>query len=139
VLGDPITLPIDSVSGKLATKFTPKELIEEREFYDLHSLLYYVEKDNPRGEAPENPDSDSQFLAWEEAIKAWSSQSTSSVIAAKYNLPPQEYDDIHTEENIPIISILSPQKNSLIQTGSLTHLLLKVRNVLPIQKNRGVF
>lgn len=35
---------------------------------EIHSILYYVDKENPRGENPTNPDSDAQFKNWEWAV-----------------------------------------------------------------------
>lgn len=129
-----VELPINIVSGKIATEYTPKELIEQRKFYDLHSLLYYVQKDNPRGKAPQAPESDPQFLLWEEGIKKWAALATSSIKNAEYGLPPLEYDDIYTPQSFPIISILSPRAGDNIQKDSAAHLLLTVQNVFPIQK-----
>lgn len=37
---------------------------------EIHSILYYVDKNNPRGEIPSNPDADSQFKNWEWAVQA---------------------------------------------------------------------
>ena len=36
-----------------------------------HSLLYWTNKDDPRGQPPTNPASDPQFAYWEYAIRAW--------------------------------------------------------------------
>lgn len=36
-----------------------------------HSILHYLDKDNPRGPAPQNPENDPQYLLWEEGIKNW--------------------------------------------------------------------
>lgn len=36
-----------------------------------HSILYYVQKDDPRGPMPSNPDSDPQFRLWEYAVQGW--------------------------------------------------------------------
>ena len=36
-----------------------------------HSILYYIDKNNPQGPIPENPDSDSQYSGWERAIRNW--------------------------------------------------------------------
>jgi len=38
-----------------------------------HSILYYVDKDNPRGPYPSNPARDPQFPLWEYAVSAWKS------------------------------------------------------------------
>lgn len=34
----------------------------------IHDTLYYVDKDNPRGSFPNNPESNPQFKNWEEAV-----------------------------------------------------------------------
>ncbi len=39
---------------------------------DPHSILYWVDKDNPRGPAPSNPASDPQFTNWEYSVRSWS-------------------------------------------------------------------
>ncbi len=40
--------------------------------YDnTHSILYYVNKDDPRGPYPENPASDPQFTLWEYGVTKW--------------------------------------------------------------------
>lgn len=36
---------------------------------DVHSILYYIKKDNPTGDFPSNPSSDSQFNNWEWAVR----------------------------------------------------------------------
>lgn len=36
-----------------------------------HSILYWVDKDNPRGPMPSNPSSDGQFANWEYGVKRW--------------------------------------------------------------------
>ncbi|MBI2086773.1 MAG: transglycosylase domain-containing protein [Candidatus Zambryskibacteria bacterium] len=36
-----------------------------------HSILYWVDKDNPRGPVPSNPADDSQFINWEYGVQHW--------------------------------------------------------------------
>jgi len=38
---------------------------------ETHSILYYVDKNDPQGLAPLNPESDSQYKNWEEGIRNW--------------------------------------------------------------------
>jgi len=38
---------------------------------DPHSILHYVNKDNPSGEYPINPETEPQYLFWEKGIKNW--------------------------------------------------------------------
>ena len=46
-----------------------------------HSILYWVEKDNPRSQIPSNPASDSQFQNWEYGVKRWA-------LSSGYNSAP---------------------------------------------------
>jgi penicillin-binding protein 1C len=97
---------IDTVSGKLATEFTPEELIEEMEFSSPHSILHYVDKDDPRGPEPEDPTVDSQYEWWEEAIVAWAEREEITL-----RPPPTEEDDVHTPENNPSVALQRPSAN----------------------------
>ncbi len=36
-----------------------------------HSILHYVDKNNPTGPAPSNPDQDPMYFLWEEGVKNW--------------------------------------------------------------------
>ena len=38
---------------------------------EVHSILYWIDKNNPRGDAPSNPGFDSQYNNWEEAVQRW--------------------------------------------------------------------
>lgn len=37
----------------------------------VHSILYWLNKDDPRGLAPTNPDNDPQFKNWEYGVRQW--------------------------------------------------------------------
>ena len=39
-----------------------------------HSILYWLDKDNPRGGLPNNPGTDPQFEHWEYPIRIWAGQ-----------------------------------------------------------------
>ena len=106
---------IDKSSGLLASDLTPWELIEEINVPSHHSILFYVEKDDPRGETPKNPENDPQFKIWEEAIKKWTEEnSTSSAIVL-----PDGYSENHLPENKPELEILYPQNNETITSNNL--------------------
>lgn len=47
-----------------------------------HSILYYVNKDNPLGDAPSNPSSDPLFNNWEAGVQAWLGQTGFSTPAS---------------------------------------------------------
>jgi len=38
---------------------------------NIHSILFWVDKNNPLGARPENPEQDAQFTRWENPVRAW--------------------------------------------------------------------
>ncbi len=107
---------IDSITGKLATEFTPKDLIVEKTYTeDIHTILFYIQKNDPRGIAPEHPEQDPQFSQWEKGVREWVKKQHISE-----QKPPTESDDVHTSENMPTITIISPQENETITQNLFT-------------------
>ena len=107
-------LELDSVSGKLATEFTPSDLKVKKKFFSSHSILFYLDKDNPDGPKPEHPENDPQFTRWEEAIATWANKN--GYLA---ETPPTEYDDVHLPGLAPKVTILSPQNNETINSQNM--------------------
>ena len=68
----------------LANDECPDSKKDEKKFADGHSILYYIQKDDPRGESPSNPENDPQFKNWEKGIENW--------------LEDKDYDIAPTEE-----------------------------------------
>lgn len=110
-----VKVKIDKISGKLATEYTPLQYVEEASFADFHSILHYIDKNNPLGPPPANPSLDPQYQNWEEAIAGWAMESGK---AAQFKRPPTEYDDVHLPKNNPILNIISPQNNQIITEDS---------------------
>jgi len=126
------TVKIDKASGLLATEYTPESFIEERIFTKPHSILYYVNKNDPTGDVPKKPEKDPQFELWESRILEWAKEqasSTEDIITD--TAPPTEYDDLHIPENKPQIEIITPSNNQVIMEP-----LLNVR--VRVNAPRGV-
>ena len=107
---------IDISTGLLATEYTPDNFIEEKYFYQPHCILYYVNKDDPLGDAPKNPADDPQFDLWESRVQAWAQKlmGSSTMPFAATSTPPTEYDNVHKPENQPTINIISPTDKQTI-------------------------
>ena len=125
---------IDKISGKLATEYTPKETLEEKVVTNVHNILHWIDKDDIFGPFPKNPDSDPQYNNWEVAVQNWWS-------ANKYKYPlitlgskPKEEDDVHIEENIPVIKILEPSSQKVYDKNDVIFVSLEIKNRFPIQK-----
>ncbi|NTW26741.1 MAG: PBP1A family penicillin-binding protein [Candidatus Moranbacteria bacterium] len=55
----------------LANDSCPSGSDDKKDFATAHTILYYVNKDDPRGEAPANPEKDPQFKNWESGVQEW--------------------------------------------------------------------
>jgi len=99
------TFFVDAITGNLATEFTPLELREEKIIPNIHSILYWVDRSDPRGPVPKIPGDDPQFLLWESGVNRWKALNhiDESPISA-----PSETDDVHLPEYIPSVTITSP-------------------------------
>jgi penicillin-binding protein 1C len=77
---------------------------------EVHSVLYYVDKKNPKGPAPERPAADSQFSNWEEPVREWVNQNIAfltSIIESKLM------------ERDLTLEIKSPLNGSFLLSGEL--------------------
>lgn len=120
------TYVVDKTSGNIATDQTPPELREERAVPDVHSILYWVNKNDPKGNPPANPNDDPQFQLWEKPIRDWA-MAQGSVLGAYVTtnwqptvpsptpsatpLPttvPTQVDQNHTPDAAPRITFQKP-------------------------------
>lgn len=107
------TIKIDVSTGQLATNQTPPELTSELVVPEAHSILFYVDKDNPLGPQPENPGNDPQFNLWETAITAWAEKNASSSLLLK------DYNALHKPENNPTMTVTAPKDGDIISSYNL--------------------
>lgn len=111
------TVMIDKASGKLATEYTPTSYRMEKTFAQYHSILHYVNREDPRGLTPEHPEQDPQYQAWEQGIMTWITkreQEAGALISKETQ--PQEQDDVHVPENFPRVKIITPDDDDHSQT-----------------------
>ena len=125
---------VDKISGKLATESTPPDLIEERVIPDVHTILYWVDKTTPRGPAPSNPSRDSQFHNWEAGVQAWVRAHGTDLGTSTLPSIPTEFDDTHTEENEPQITILNPRENTRYSVDDPLEIRTQVSSKFPIKQ-----
>ena len=112
---------VDKNSGKLATDFTPNEMREERVVPNIHNILYWLDKDNPRGPAPTNPADDPQFRFWEAPVQLWVLSNGNSTSSQN---KPTEYDDVHNPSFKPIINITSPNTSTTYKLNDKIFVLI---------------
>ena len=123
---------IDKLSGKLATEFTPAETREERVVRNIHSILYWVDKNNPRAGKPGHPEADPQFKSWEYAVQKWAAENgmfneTEAVI-------PKEKDPLHGPSLAPKLSFLNPPTGSIYTSSDRISAVVSASGTYPLVK-----
>ncbi len=121
---------IDSISGNLATEFTPTETRKEKVITNIHSILKWVDKSDPQGEIPENPEKDSQFDLWEYPVREWVTENE----IAEGGKIPTTLDTIHTPKNKPTIHFTSIDPNIKYFINSSIITTISYTSTFPIKK-----
>lgn len=114
---------VDRISGKLATDQTPPEFREERRYRSVRTILAAVNPQDPGGPPPADPARDPQYRGWEDALQRWLLEHPELNVEDPV---PTEYDDVHTPDNAPKITVVSPTGNPVTADPvtveiSLTH------------------
>jgi membrane peptidoglycan carboxypeptidase len=129
------TVRVCKSTGKLATPETPESQIEEKVFKTAHSILYYVDKKNPKGPSPTGENTDPQFNKWEEGVRSWVERNKGTEgFAYTLDSVPTELCDSHTEEKRPRVTILKPSVNQEIKTGMPLEVLAESSSSFPIKQ-----
>ncbi|MDD5039526.1 MAG: penicillin-binding protein [Patescibacteria group bacterium] len=110
---------VDSVTGKLIPESClpdyPSQFIVEKTFRAVHDILYYVNKDNPRGPAPADPAADPQYERWEEPVRRWAAQNNYTE-----SMPAPGDCSLRSAENQPSITITAPKNGAAINSKKFT-------------------
>ncbi len=88
----------------------------------IHSILYYVDKENPLGPTPSNPYTDPQFERWEFALQNWINTGGSIPLSNSGT------------NNLISIAVLSPQEGSLININQKVNIVPQILSDKPIKK-----
>lgn len=123
---------IDTISGKLATAFTPKTTRKEYVITDVHDILHWVNRSNPRSLG--NSRDEGLYHNWETAVQDWWRVNSSAYTIITEAQKPTSFDDIHTQENMPHISIVSPIEGSIVSENSLVTVSVTSNGKFPLKK-----
>lgn len=123
---------VDKISQKLATADTPPELTEKKVLTQVHSILYWLDKDNPQGAQPSNPYNDPQFILWETPIRQWVKDQNIRE-ETEENLP-KEPDNIHKPEYAPEVKIISPQDGDIFKKDDAITIKFETLSKFPLEQ-----
>ncbi|MDP3057525.1 MAG: penicillin-binding protein [bacterium] len=105
-----ITVLIDRACGdKLAKPDVAIERVEPRSYKLAHNILFYVDKEDPLGPIPANPQIDPQYNNWENSVMEWAATN-----GYKNETPPTEYCEVPNFEKAKV-SIIAPFNGETIR------------------------
>lgn len=111
----------DSQTKTVLSLDCPANIGEPRTFQELHSILYYVRRDNPQGPPPERAENDPQFDRWEAAIAKWRDKYNETVKTDPTKpiyVPslPSPSCPVQNADELPKVSIQEPNTTILTET-----------------------
>lgn len=77
---------------------TPKLNIADI-YNNIHSILYYVNKNDPQGPYPTNPDNDQQYKNWEYGVQEWNKKTFGLLLDSQNNQTPSEENSSTSNNN----------------------------------------
>lgn len=96
---------------------------------DVHSILYWVDKNNPLGNTPNNPNNDPQFSLWEYPVKQWAILKNLS----SGQVPVKQPDSIEKQVSNQIIW-LSPEEDKIYKLSNDINIRLSLPTSLNINQ-----
>lgn len=115
-----IKLRINQITGRIASSSTPESMVIEKIYLPPHDILFYVNKDDPRGPALANPADDPQYQNWENALLEWAERERAAGRAVSFEETPSTYDSESSPELAPTVQIISPINNETITNRQIT-------------------
>ncbi|MEK7570233.1 MAG: transglycosylase domain-containing protein [Patescibacteria group bacterium] len=111
-------IPVDRVTGKripdACVATYPAAYVSSVTVKTVHDILFYVQKEDPQGDAPTNPAADPQYTRWEEPVQKWAK-------SKGYLAQEPELGDCNLRDPgaAPTVSITNPTLNQTISSTSL--------------------
>ncbi|MEK7585672.1 MAG: transglycosylase domain-containing protein [Patescibacteria group bacterium] len=130
------TFIIDTVSGGLATDYTPTSTKKEQSITNIHSILYWIDKDNPLQPKSDSSGKDLQYINWEYGVERWWQNNKSNYKIVTASDKPTYYDNVHTtitkldleisgisenpyRKDQPVLILINPKNGALIKKADI--------------------
>ncbi len=127
------TFVTDTISGGLATEYTPTGTQKEQSITNVHTILYWIDKSNPVGPRPINPQSDPQYPNWEYGVQKWWGVNRGSYPAITEANQPIGYDPVHTISSKPVFQVNGLQ-NTPYKKNQIIPIMITNQSHYPIKK-----
>jgi len=101
----------------LANKYCRDKDVDKKDFVSGHDILYYIDRENPRGPIPDKPDRDPQYKNWEKGVEDWYEKQKGVVVA---DAPDDECDADDFKKYLPSVNLSAPGSAPLSSTITLS-------------------
>lgn len=88
---------------------------DKKDFANVHNILYFLDKNDPRADKPKNPESDPQYNNWEKGVEKWIEKEDDYIIGEP---PEDECEEEDFEKYKPSISISVSQDSNKLKISS---------------------
>ncbi len=95
----------------LANKYCPEDERKERDFIEAHDILHYINRLNPRGEKPKDPENDPQYKNWEKAVRDWYKKKKNKDTVTE-EAPEKECSEDDFKKYRPSITLTTPSSTN---------------------------
>lgn len=107
-------LKVCSIPGEkgnycLANKYCPESEADKKDFVSAHDILYYVNREDPRGPIPDKPEADPQFKNWEKSVSSWYKDEKDSKLGSP---PTEECKEDDFKKYRPSVSLTTESSTS---------------------------
>ncbi|MEI6659818.1 MAG: transglycosylase domain-containing protein [bacterium] len=127
------TFVTDMNSGSLATPYTPTDSRKEQSITNVHTILYWIDKNNPLSGRPINPESDSQYTNWEYGVQNWWKNNSYKYDVVTATDRPNTVDTTHTENSKPLLNI-SGLSDATYRSSDTVNIYINPISQSPIRK-----
>ncbi len=116
-----VPISVDAVTGKQIPDSClaswPAEFVVQRTIKEVHTILYYLNRDDPSGPPPGNPAADPMFKRWEAPVQAWAKKN--GYVATN---PGLESCSLRTGAPVagPTITFITPLANATVSGQTLS-------------------
>lgn len=124
------TVSVDAATGKKIPDSClaewPASAVKEVKVKDVHTILWYLSKDDPNGAAPTRPQDDPMFVRWEKPIQEWAKKNNYVTKA-----PDEESCSLMPDPQAPAIFFSAPNDRATVSATSIT-VTATARNFTPV-------
>ncbi|HPS28376.1 MAG TPA: transglycosylase domain-containing protein [Candidatus Paceibacterota bacterium] len=106
---------VDKTTGQIAGPLTNQNNIEVRSYQEVHSILYYVNKSDPTGPIPSNPQNDPQYWNWENPVINWANRNIPNFQSYNQTLP-NDPNQPPSDAKVPTVNIEYPKDGDYMNT-----------------------